>query len=202
MTDSPPRLDAFPAYRQCDRPSLLLCVHRGGGGRRTHPGAPAMFNARLVRTPSLATAFLATLLGTFGCSADTTESDGAALGMTSDATVKVHVIDDAGTLGRSRRDAAHREERRRVARRTHRRTVPHPARVGDRVRRHRRAARQQSRGRLRLRGVRPAALQLGHQVQVGHRMAELLRCDRGAERCDEGRSQPRHDARRDQLRAV
>ena len=66
----------------------------------------------------------------------------------------------------------------------------------------RHAARQQANRRLFLHLLRAAALCIERQVRFGHRLAELLPADRRRERRDEARSQLRHGARRDPVRAL
>jgi hypothetical protein len=99
----------------------------------------------------------------------------------------------------------HREggqDRRGVEEDPHSGAVPGAAQEGHRARLHRRVLGQPPQGRLRLRGLRPAAVQLGDQVRVGHGLAERLAADRSEERGDRDRPQPLHEPHRGALRPL
>ena len=91
---------------------------------------------------------------------------------------------------------------RRVAGGADARAVRGAAPEGHRARLHRRLLGRQGRRHLPLRGLRPGAVQLRHQVRLRHRLAELLGPDGRRERRDPARQQPLHAPHRGRLRAL
>ena len=103
---------------------------------------------------------------------------------------------------RFRDDGEAGEDRRGVARGALARPLPHPAREGHRAAVHRRLHPLEGRRHVPLRRLRRRAVQLGHEVRLGHRLAELHRAGRGRRRRASRGPQPRNGPHRGDLRPL
>ena len=116
--------------------------------------------------------------------------------------MRVKVFDRQGRLVGPVDVGQGRQDRRGVVRAAHAGAIPRRPRQGHRAGLLRHAARQQTPRRLLLRLLRPAAVRVGRQVPLRHRLAQLLPARRRGERHHRRRSRPRHGPHRDPLRPL